>query len=303
MPRSTSAAVDAAKSRAQHLATRLKALGVSLRHTQALEALAASEGFRDWNRYQAHLESSPQRQSMPSVERKRVLFLGRPGTGKTSACMAWAFKTPLQNFVKDPWEGVPFATLEYPSASVLWIEGVHDGHGYDLLPAPVRAEVDRVKVRFNEEGILLPNDLEKEPLLPKQTSRWIEVCPTFSTSLLYSEAGDKAYAAAMDALLIALRPLASFWDRVIFDELRQRPNDLETFLSRVSQTPWNSSASVVVNSQAWLVDTAPESLVSDYLLVGQCHRAPAVTLLPQQVPIHHQMSSALLTALSYPGTP
>lgn len=293
MPRSTSAAVDAAKSRAQHLAARLKALGVNLRHTQALEALAASEGFRDWNRYQAHLESSPQHLPRPSVERKRVLFLGRPGTGKTRACMEWAFALSSP---RPLWENGISSGVEGTTA-VLWVEGVPDTSNYDTLPSHVKPSVDRIEVLFDENGVLLPGALQG---LPNGRSWWVHVRPAFSAPSMYSQAGEKIYAAAMDAVLEALRPHASHWGRVVFEELRHSPDALEAFLSRFARMPW---AQAVVNAQTWLVDTAPESLGASYLVVGECRRAPAVTHLPQHVPIHHQMSVTLNTALNYLGTP
>ena len=78
--------VDGAKARAKLLAQRLNQLGVSIRHTQALEALAASEGFSDWNRYQAHLQHHPG--ATRTAEESSLTFVAlRPGMGKTTAAV------------------------------------------------------------------------------------------------------------------------------------------------------------------------------------------------------------------------
>lgn len=77
--------VDSAKRRAKLLMQRLKELGADIKHTQALEALAASEDFSDWNRYQAHLlRHNPALDLDPSLN---VVAL-RPGMGKTTAALA-----------------------------------------------------------------------------------------------------------------------------------------------------------------------------------------------------------------------
>lgn len=79
--------ITGAKARAKLLSQRLKALGVSLQHTQALEALAASEGFQDWNRYQAHLEHAPQTHQEDGARAALALIIGRPGTGKSTGAL------------------------------------------------------------------------------------------------------------------------------------------------------------------------------------------------------------------------
>lgn len=78
----SSVAVEAAKTRAKKLANRLKDLGVPIKHSQALEALSASDGHLDWNRYTAYLN---QLQSSPKNPRPMVLF-SVPGGG---ASITW----------------------------------------------------------------------------------------------------------------------------------------------------------------------------------------------------------------------
>lgn len=242
MPRSTSAAVEAAKSRAQRLSARLKELGVSVRHTQSLEALAAVEGFRDWNRYQAHLE----KKCAPwlPTQGRRVLMLGPPGTGKTSACKVWAFSEP--------------------AVRVLWVEGVGDTMTYACLSEKIRSNMTKVEVRFREDGTLvsaLPS--------PESHSWWVTIAPEFTVPSLYSEKGQDAYHEAMRALLQELKKTVSEWDRVVIEECKHRSAALEHFLAAASRMPWLPHADLVVNAQNWSVDHMPGWLLPRFSTLGE----------------------------------
>lgn len=98
MPATSPAAVEAAKTRAKALSARLSALGVPVSHGQALEALAASEGFADWNRWSATLA----RATAPPPE----LTLGhyQPGDGGSVVWRMHALTTlerfPHRNLVQ-----------------------------------------------------------------------------------------------------------------------------------------------------------------------------------------------------------
>lgn len=72
----SSAALTAAKHRAQRLASRLGHLGVKLTRGQSLEGLAAAEGFEDWNRLAAALGTATAVSSAPFS-----VLLSSPGDG------------------------------------------------------------------------------------------------------------------------------------------------------------------------------------------------------------------------------
>lgn len=80
--------IDGAKKRAKRLAQRLQSLNVRVQHTQALEALAASEGYSDWNRYQAHLQQAASLGARPTNVPSITVVALVPGSGKTTAARA-----------------------------------------------------------------------------------------------------------------------------------------------------------------------------------------------------------------------
>lgn len=91
----SSAAVAAAKNRAQRLAYRLEKLGVKLTHGQSLEGLAAAEGFEDWNRLVA-----AQRAASFTPRAPFSVLLSNPGDGTSSVYRFHALNV-LDNFPQD----------------------------------------------------------------------------------------------------------------------------------------------------------------------------------------------------------
>ena len=164
--------VDGAKARAKFLSQRLVQLGVSIRHTQALEALAASEGFSDWNRYQAHLE----RQAVPSFLEDSLTFVGlRPGMGKTTAA-------------------VRHCQSRRDAGPILWINLV-DQNGPALATQPG----DRAAVlAYDSEGGLSPI-----PRLEHSGVTMLSLTAGPGTPM-YSPAGDQALERAFDHLMAHL---------------------------------------------------------------------------------------------------
>lgn len=79
--------VSELKSRNTRMISRLKKLGVDIKHTQGLEGLAAAENFSDWNKYEAHLRNqakeSPTSSSPFTWTQPRFLALP-PGSGKST---------------------------------------------------------------------------------------------------------------------------------------------------------------------------------------------------------------------------
>ena len=166
--------VDGAKARAKLLSQRLAQLGVSIRHTQALEALAASEGFSDWNRYQAHLQHHPR--SSSRQEEASLTFLGlRPGTGKTTAA-------------------VRHCQSRRDAGPILWINLV-DQNGPALATQPG----DRAAVlAYDSEGKLSP-----VPRLEHPGVTMLSLTAGPGTPM-YSPAGDQALEQAFDHLMAHL---------------------------------------------------------------------------------------------------
>lgn len=166
--------VDGAKARAKLLAQRLNQLGVSIRHTQALEALAASEGFSDWNRYQAHLQHHPG--ATRTGEESSLTFVGlRPGMGKTTAA-------------------VRHCQARRDAGSILWINLV-DQNGPALATQPG----DRAAVlAYDSEGGLSP-----VPRLEHPGVTMLSLTAGPGTPM-YSPAGDQALERAFDHLMAHL---------------------------------------------------------------------------------------------------
>lgn len=275
MTRSTSAAVDAAKSRAQRLGARLKELGVTVRHTQALEALAAAEGFRDWNRYQASLEHA----ELPLEARgKRVLLVGRPVTGKTTACQEWAFKES--------------------QSVVLWVEGVGNTSSYDRLPAEVQERTEKIDVHFGPDGQFLSS-----LPVPNGKSWWIRLSPEDEKTIDYSS---KAYSRGIDGLLMALRKTAGVWNRVVFEECKlshSRGGGLQNFLLEVALFPWAPDACVVCNLQQWTVDEVPNDLLSHFVVAGERRDGSFSLRTSGLASVSTQMADALQSALNHRENP
>ena len=88
----TSASIAEAKSQADRLTARLNELGVNLKRTHALEAIAAIYNYSDWNRFQAaasevdlpvELPTEPKEATISNYGRHKVIAL-RPGEGKST---------------------------------------------------------------------------------------------------------------------------------------------------------------------------------------------------------------------------
>lgn len=91
----SSAAVTAAKHRAQRLANRLENLGVKLTRGQSLEGLAAAEGFEDWNRLAAAMNTASAVPQSPFS-----VLLSNPGDG-TSVVYRFHALNVLDQFPQD----------------------------------------------------------------------------------------------------------------------------------------------------------------------------------------------------------
>lgn len=92
--------ISTAKNAATHIQKRLAALGVTLTRSQALEAVAAADGFTDWNRYQAVLSKRPKQDAqLIHLSEKPILdtLITLP-TKRTSvqALAIEAFTNPLE---------------------------------------------------------------------------------------------------------------------------------------------------------------------------------------------------------------
>lgn len=135
-----------AKQQADRLTSRLKALGVDIKRTQALEGIAAVHNFSDWNRFQANLdptevlpaqvaasEGDPPKSRGPH----RVLML-RPGEGKTSI-LTLIFADAIREK-----SGIP-----------LWID-CNDGTARHALPPFVLDHTTTITAQFDEQGQIGP---------------------------------------------------------------------------------------------------------------------------------------------------
>lgn len=200
--------VDGAKARAKLLSQRLGQLGVSIRHTHALEALAASEGFSDWNRYQAHLE----RQATSSSWEDSLTFVGlRPGMGKTTAA-------------------VRHCQSRRGAGPILWINLV-DQNGPALATQPG----DRAAVLpYDSQGGLSPL-----PRLEHPGVTMLSLTAGPGTPM-YSPAGDQALERAFDHLMAHLeQAFEAGWRpaTVILDEAQRLKALGSAFLVRQKLGP------------------------------------------------------------------
>lgn len=195
-------------------------------------------------------------------------MVGRPGTGKTSACKAWAFGEP--------------------AARVLWVEGVGDTSTYARLPETVRSNLRKVEVRFREDGTLvsaLPS--------PENDSWWVTIAPDFTTPWLHSVEGQQAYQKAMGVLLQELKKTAREWDRVVFEECKQSPAALEHFFSDAARVPWLPHTDLVVNAQNWSVETVPGWLNCHFFVLGESMTDSMMARLPYPVTSPYPLTAFL----------
>lgn len=72
-----------AKAQATLLQKRLSELGVSIKKTQANEAIAAIHNFPDWNRFKANLDSAPTQKTRTSLKETKIIC-APPGYGKSA---------------------------------------------------------------------------------------------------------------------------------------------------------------------------------------------------------------------------
>lgn len=75
--------IPAAKAQATLLQKRLNELGVSIKRTQAIEAVAAIHNFEDWNRFKAHVDGNPAIASRTCMKECKIL-VAPPGYGKST---------------------------------------------------------------------------------------------------------------------------------------------------------------------------------------------------------------------------
>lgn len=92
--------ISTAKNAATHIQKRLASLGVTLTRSQALEAVAAANGFTDWNRCQAVLsKNSKQDEQLIQLSEKPILaaLITLPTTQKSVQAFAIeALTNPLE---------------------------------------------------------------------------------------------------------------------------------------------------------------------------------------------------------------
>lgn len=137
-----SISLQEAKHEAGRLTSRLKALGVDIKHTQSLEGIAAVHNFSDWNRFQSSLNSIPVSRVFDSTTDRsrrgpnRVLVL-RPGEGKTSI-MALIFANAVREQA-----GIP-----------LWIDCCGE-ESLSIFSTHTRDHTELVSVSFDSEGQIL----------------------------------------------------------------------------------------------------------------------------------------------------
>lgn len=132
-----------AKQQADRLTSRLKALGVDIKRTQALEGIAAVHNFSDWNRFQANLDpthvlpapmaAASEGDLVANRGPHRVLML-RPGEGKTSI-LTLIFAEAIREK-----SGIP-----------IWID-CNDGSARHALPPFVLDHTTTITAQFDEQG-------------------------------------------------------------------------------------------------------------------------------------------------------
>ncbi len=70
-----------AKNAAKNLRAHFVARGHTISHSKALELVAKSEGFRDWNTFSAYLKKCETLPGFFAGDRIDAIYLGQPGSG------------------------------------------------------------------------------------------------------------------------------------------------------------------------------------------------------------------------------
>ncbi|WP_440977207.1 glyoxalase superfamily protein [Pseudoxanthomonas winnipegensis] len=100
-----------AKRQAKALRTALQAQGTAIRHAQALEAIAAQHGAKDWNTLHARLA---RQQGLPALDlnaRVHGRYLGQPFTGRVVTLSAVGDLFRIEIRLDAPVDTVRFASF------------------------------------------------------------------------------------------------------------------------------------------------------------------------------------------------
>lgn len=127
------------KLQAGRVTERLKSLGLNIKHTQALEVVAAVHNFPDWNRLKASLDSKTIKEHSQSDTPHRILIL-QPGTGKSfSMGVLFGNQIKVSSFNRDH-AGIPIYIECSESGPPSW------------WPQSILNETSKITARFDIDG-------------------------------------------------------------------------------------------------------------------------------------------------------
>lgn len=135
----------AVKSRNARMLARLRKLGVDIKNTQGLEALAAIENFADWNKFEAHLQNQPQMHQLrmaPALPQPPRFLVLSPGSGKSAIMQLLAAQCAAKGRI------------------VVCID--FSGNGFQSMPLAYSEQMEVIPVTFDQQG-----DVIVEPVQPR----------------------------------------------------------------------------------------------------------------------------------------